>query len=976
MREMSRKAEVGASAKIWIADGFATSGFFISSIPRSANSTVYGNGGPCGNCFSLLHERRIIKMDDPAGSQSAVRQLTHTKRRTVTERRRSDLVIAASPKHTQLLSLRGDSRVPKVYHVERSNAVLTRLANEQERQRRRPDGPNLRDPMQRAALADPDSQLQEDERQLMGQLLPFDFVLQQGRNILLERRLLRDFLLYVPFLALFLAFFMGRRNFAQEYFAVEMASRQLGSENMMPRNPIDNAPLPYYVKSFFDIDQQMDWYDWLEALAVPKLFPHESSVAPQDVRFVTSDMIPIGAVRIRAKHILNGTCEVNKQWYPPNMTLSPRDCYGAYSSSHQMTVPYEIVSGQRFEYKECENSLLLIVGRQSRYGCGGYNVDIPTNTNRSEALRIVRTMRNGKLANVVTVRFLSLEFYAYIPSLDGFLACRMILEVTPGGGFIPWNYVRVFYGHSSKSGVWLAVDIAFAVMVLASLVRLRWDYQAFVELTGSGMRYFLNLGHLFTIVNLVLFLCTLISHFIWIGVSWNESGLFPPDDIGSQVSYPLRIALIDEFSKFTLYFSSVNAVISALVVLRFARANRRLNIVQRALKSILPSLIAVLIIFVIVIVCYALAGTLIFGTGVQEYRDISAAIVTLFRALQGDFDYMLLWRENRALAFVYFWSFIILGLFILLNFTVAILMRGFSNEQRKERRRGGSAELRSSLARSSGYLTNLRITLASALRGRETPESMLCTALAARAAELQQAGIDDLGLVFMSRHDFTDGIPPVDQKAFGIKFFDNLWVRFVDAFDDLARMPTDKTKSEVAWQVYESARDAAADVFSHDHARLFGYQQERDERIAEDLAKPRAAAIATFGSAAQYWRMKHDRRARRHPVFREAVARVDDDTAALDDGDQPLNMSDQLRDLGRRVRRLYRPPQDDAAEAEGKPSGAVRDIRQALDDIYKRIIAERRSAEATMGDSRRRRAPSSDDDDLPSLDVTTDSDAA
>lgn len=44
--------------------------------------------------------------------------------------------------------------------------------------------------------------------------------------------------------------------------------------------------------------------------------------------------------------------------------------------------------------------------------------------------------------------------------------------------------------------------------------------------------------------------------------------------------------------------------------------------------------------------------------------------------LIGDFDYDSMWMENRWLTPLFFWSFVVLALFLLLNFIIGILADG------------------------------------------------------------------------------------------------------------------------------------------------------------------------------------------------------------------------------------------------------------------------------------------------------------
>ena len=82
-----------------------------------------------------------------------------------------------------------------------------------------------------------------------------------------------------------------------------------------------------------------------------------------------------------------------------------------------------------------------------------------------------------------------------------------------------------------------------------------------------------------------------------------------------------------------MYFNAVNTILTCLKILKFVRLNDQLNILTRTLRAAQHNIIGILTIFLIVLTAYALTGNLLFGNGLEEYKDFSTSFSTLLRLL-------------------------------------------------------------------------------------------------------------------------------------------------------------------------------------------------------------------------------------------------------------------------------------------------------------------------------------------------------
>jgi hypothetical protein len=89
-----------------------------------------------------------------------------------------------------------------------------------------------------------------------------------------------------------------------------------------------------------------------------------------------------------------------------------------------------------------------------------------------------------------------------------------------------------------------------------------------------------------------------------------------------------------------------------------------------------PEILYFFLAFSILIVGYAIGGWIIFGAAVPSYRTIPDAIVNSVNlVLLGDAeDWKLMRHVSPLIALVYYWSFVVMLLLVMLNVLLAILI--------------------------------------------------------------------------------------------------------------------------------------------------------------------------------------------------------------------------------------------------------------------------------------------------------------
>jgi hypothetical protein len=88
-------------------------------------------------------------------------------------------------------------------------------------------------------------------------------------------------------------------------------------------------------------------------------------------------------------------------------------------------------------------------------------------------------------------------------------------------------------------------------------------------------------------------------------------------------------------------------------------------------------------VFLVINLCYCIAGMVIFGTQLFEFSTLTQAFMTSFKTLMGDFDFGAQYSTDQFAAFVWFWTFNIVVLLVMLNMLLAIVMDEYSTVKSK-----------------------------------------------------------------------------------------------------------------------------------------------------------------------------------------------------------------------------------------------------------------------------------------------------
>lgn len=525
--------------------------------------------------------------------------------------------------------------------------------------------------------------------------LPLQYVISNIEKRVHSSLLYSDMLIYWPFLIMFLFFFFNGRDIEVNHMAASGSramymvhsfwSEETSRDSVLQQladNPNKIPELPAN-KVYRTIGRADDWHNYFRDVFIPNTWDCENPGYSRSTLVKRGQMQFLGALRLRVMAMSNSSCAMNPAYISDDTPPEKKLCFSVHKGSREAkeTVCDVVNPGNlneklwvHFDKDEVEGGVMT-TGTNGYYHAGGYIATIPFNSTCTQVLEMARLIRQGPCAIIDDrqTRFVTLEWFQYNTNTDTFLTAKFFYEVTSAGAWVPNYQLRMFPVWTPKRLLMSIYDIFFFVFVLYFLFRLIFDWISFYRREKRVLAFCFDLWNLLEVTNIASFLAVFILRWIW----WTRSQK-------SKIEFPWAAEYPKDLDRLVLLFSAqiyanaVNVVITVLKVLKFLRLNNRLNVLTRTMYVCQQSIIGVLVLFVFVVTGYALSGTSLYGSNLFGFRNVNTSFSSLMFMLLGQFDYAGMRKQQPLLAGLYFFSFMILAQFLLLNFIIAILSDGFA----------------------------------------------------------------------------------------------------------------------------------------------------------------------------------------------------------------------------------------------------------------------------------------------------------
>uniref|UniRef100_A0A1I8F2Y7 EF-hand domain-containing protein n=1 Tax=Macrostomum lignano TaxID=282301 RepID=A0A1I8F2Y7_9PLAT len=283
-------------------------------------------------------------------------------------------------------------------------------------------------------------------------------------------------------------------------------------------------------------------------------------------------------------------------------------------------------------------------GAVATYEGGGYRALLQPTRAASE-----QTLRNlfDSLWLDRSTRAVFIDFTVYNPNVNLFCVARLVAELPATGGVVPsWEfrslkllrYVEPFdyFVAACECGL-LLMCIYYTVLEVLEIRRQRMAYLKVLS------------NYLDVALLIVCYVCAGFNIYRIAAVS-NKLHQLLVDSLDCPNFYSL--------SYWQTCFNHAVAIavfLAWIKVFKYVRFSRTLTMLSATLGSCAKDLVAFCIIFFIIFFAFALLGTLVFGTQVDDFQNFQQAVFTLFRIILGDIGpvyFLLLFLLNMFLAII------------------------------------------------------------------------------------------------------------------------------------------------------------------------------------------------------------------------------------------------------------------------------------------------------------------------------------
>ncbi|KAL0209380.1 hypothetical protein RCL1_007748 [Eukaryota sp. TZLM3-RCL] len=449
-----------------------------------------------------------------------------------------------------------------------------------------------------------------------------------------------ELFLYIGFLSIFIITIRLERPVLEGYYFNESIKFEL-------------------VPSEFDsVDDPSDIFYFLRSKTFPSLYTKHLSNGTVVLGSVNSYNRVVGHVRLVQKRVLKDTCKV------PKLFIKEIDhCYEDLTAENEEKNPFgpskiwtwapaEKISGYKFR------------GKLSTYSGGGYDVEFSSNL--SQALEQLNFLESNSFIDDQT-RAIFFDFSLYNPSLNLFSVIRLSFEQPSSGSIYTFSSFRSvkLFNSLTKSDINRTI-FEFLVIIFELFYFIATISRLFAQGYKLYIKYWYH--HLDLLIALVFGLV----------VYLRLSAIKYMKNIEFQGIHNMNFEVIAFNVNQQLNFLGILACLQCLKLFKFFRISHKLSQLVRVLTIAFADIVSFSVIFSVVLVSFAITGSVLFGVDLFEFRSIHSSCLTLFGMLMTNIPFEKVYNANRYVGPAFIIGFMFLGYFVLINMFLAIINDSFS----------------------------------------------------------------------------------------------------------------------------------------------------------------------------------------------------------------------------------------------------------------------------------------------------------
>jgi len=342
-------------------------------------------------------------------------------------------------------------------------------------------------------------------------------------------------------------------------------------------------------------------------------------------------------------------------------------CYSAYSAGNTNKSNYWVDDYELPYLSAEEANSVPFSGRYMKYEGDGNIYDL--NPDPTTAYTELHELWYGGLIKR-DARVLFFDFVTLNPNLNLHTVGRLCFELPVDGGVITYSEIKTwrFWRYLGSRGKML-----FAAELIVTVMVVFYTWQELGEIYTEGFASYKNSRwNIVDWINLVFFYTT---------IFWRIRVVF--SDIPSLVnvdSYESYRCYVNVFSQ-EAYFNMVNGILLYFKLFKYLNASTKMRLLFNLFYKTAADMFTFIIILCVFYLAYGLGGYLVFSSDVSDFRQLHVALLNLFRYTVTDMDYEALKQSSVSAGTIYYVSWTLVILLVMVNVIVAILTDGYGEVQ-------------------------------------------------------------------------------------------------------------------------------------------------------------------------------------------------------------------------------------------------------------------------------------------------------
>lgn len=294
--------------------------------------------------------------------------------------------------------------------------------------------------------------------------------------------------------------------------------------------------------------------------------------------------------------------------------------------------------------------------------CLGYVADF--GADRKGAQELYKELKSQKWIDRYT-RAVFAEFTIYNAETNFFCVITLLSEILPTGGYYHSPKIQTIrlYRYVGPEMVFvMACELTYMLFLLYFL------YKQVKKYLKERREFFKDPWNYPELLVLGFSLSAVGLYFARLAIT-NYSISNMHESPGKYVSFQY-VAFIDEWVSAT---TGMAVFFSVLKFLRLLKFNRRVSLLMLTIKVASKPLMSFLLMFFILFLAYCQFAFVVFGTENSDYASFPATLGSMMSMTLGNFDFHALRSTSGLLGPIFFFSYVIAVVFVLMNVFIGIL---------------------------------------------------------------------------------------------------------------------------------------------------------------------------------------------------------------------------------------------------------------------------------------------------------------